>query len=215
MPGILHSMPGIVLFRTGIRHREASHRMKQIRLNRGFSLVEMVVVMMLLGIIGATVMGRILRDDTYDAIIVRDQVISLGRLAQQHAIGGTDVALVLAPIGNDLAIRVEADESAGPSVIHRSQVSRSAVRLAADVNNPASCASVPGATSLEPGLTMELRFDSLGNVASGQVGVAPLPESPTGLTAISLGARLCVNDAPDLSVCWAPSGYAYIGDCVD
>ena len=194
--------------------------MKQIRLNRGFSLVEMVVVMMLLGIIGATVMGRILRDDTYDAIIVRDQVISLGRLAQQHAIGGRDVALVLVSTGNDLAIRVEAEdldaeEPAGRRVIHRSQVARSAVRLAADVNNPASCASVPGATSLEPGLTMELRFDSLGNVASGQVGVAPLPESPTGLTAISLGARLCVNDAPDLSVCWAPSGYAYIGDCVD
>lgn len=186
--------------------------MKYIRFSRGFSLVELVVVMMLLGIIGATVLGRMLRDDTYDAIIVRDQVISLGRLAQQHAIGGTDVALVLAPIGNDLAIRVEADETAGRRVIHRSQVGRGAVRLSGDINEPASCAAVAGETSLEAGFRMELRFDSLGNLASGDVGAAPLPGS---LTDVTLGARLCVNDAPELSVCWSPSGYAYIGDCVD
>lgn len=178
--------------------------------HRGFSLVELVVVMILLGIMSAVVMGRMLRSDSYDAIIVRDQVISLSRVAQQHALGRTDVALVVEPAGSDLSIRVESGDSSARRVIQQAEVARSQVRLGADVNQTASCALTSAGESLEAGRRLKLDFDALGNIVDGTVGLASASSTP-----ISHGARLCINDAVALSVCWSPSGYAYVGDCID
>lgn len=178
----------------------------------GFSLVELVVVMLLLGIIGATIMARMIRSDSYEAIILRDQVISMARLAQQQALGGQDVVLILEPTGNELAIQIEAEESAGRLTVQSSTTPRGVVRLSADINDTASCLAGPADASMEPGTRMELHYDALGNLTVGAAGVSPLG-SP--LTGIARGARLCINEQPQLSVCWSPAGFAYVGDCVD
>ena len=71
-------------------------RLRIIKLNNpgslGFTLVEAVIVVMVIGIIAAVTMSRVLRDDTYNAFLARDQITSLARSAQQRAIGRNDVS---------------------------------------------------------------------------------------------------------------------------
>ena len=59
----------------------------------GLTLVEVVLVILLLSIIGAVALSRILSGNTLNAVIVRDQVISIARTAQQSALGRSDVSL--------------------------------------------------------------------------------------------------------------------------
>ncbi|MAO40174.1 MAG: hypothetical protein CMK70_08115 [Pseudohongiella sp.] len=172
----------------------------------GFTIIEAVVAIAFIGIIAAFAMSRILRSDTYNAIIVRDQVISLSRSAQQRSIGRSEVVLTLSPAGNNLDIQIEDEDG----VIQRATLDLRGVTLTADVNELDSCTSTPGADALTTSNDLVLEFDELGDLLEGGVtGTAGYPATVTS------GARLCINGDPARSVCWSASGYAYAGDCVD
>jgi type II secretory pathway pseudopilin PulG len=172
----------------------------------GFTIIEAVIAIAFVGIIAALAMSRILSSDTYNAIIVRDQVISLSRSAQQRAIGRSDVVLILSPVGNNLEIQIE-DENA---VIQRATLDLRGVTLAADVNELDSCSGTPGTDAVTTSNDLVLEFDELGDLLEGGVtGTAGYPVTVTS------GARLCINGDPARSVCWSASGYAYSGDCVE
>ena len=175
-------------------------------LHVGFTIIEAVIAIAFVGIIAALAMSRILRSDTYNAIIVRDQVISLSRAAQQRSIGRSDLVLTLSPAGNNLDIQVE-DEN---GVNQRASLDLRGVTLTADVNELDSCTSTPGADALTTSNDLVLEFDELGDLLEGGVpGSVAYPETVTS------GARLCINGDPARSICWSASGYAYAGDCVD
>ncbi|MEC8860426.1 MAG: type II secretion system protein [Pseudomonadota bacterium] len=172
----------------------------------GFTIIEAVIAIAFVGIIAALAMSRILRSDTYNAIIVRDQVISLSRSAQQRAIGRSDVVLTLSPSGNSLDIEIE-DENA---VIQRATLDIRGVTLSADVNELDSCTGTPGADALTSSNDLVLEFDELGDLLRG--GVSSAAGYPVDITS---GARLCIDGVSEMSVCWSASGYAYSGDCLD
>ncbi|MDH7942690.1 type II secretion system protein [Pseudohongiella sp. SYSU M77423] len=172
----------------------------------GFTIIEVVIAIAFVGIIAALAMSRILRSDTYNAIIVRDQVISLSRSAQQRAIGRSDVVLTLSPAGNNLEIQIEDDNA----VIQRATLDLRGVSLGADVNELDSCSGTPAADAVTTSNDLVLEFDQLGDLLRG--GVTDATGYPAAITS---GARLCIDGVTEMSVCWSASGYAYEGACVD
>lgn len=172
----------------------------------GFSIIEIVVVIAVVGILSALVVSRLLRSDSYNAIIARDQVVSMGRAAQQKALGRDDIELTITPSGNTLDI----DISDSTGSIQSASVDVRSVAFSGDVDVLDSCADTAGTDAVTSGAPFVLRFDSLGDLQEGGVTGA------TGFPAtISSGARLCINNTAVMSVCWSAVGYAYTGDCVE
>jgi MSHA pilin protein MshC len=173
--------------------------------NDGFTVTELIVTLVLIGILSAFVIARFLSVDTYNAIIIRDQIVSLSQSAQQRAIGRSDVKLTLQPVASDLEIRLE--DSGG--VIQSVRTSLAGVAITADINNQASCVTPPLApiTNAAP---FVLNYNRLGDLLNG--GMSDAVGFPVQ---ISSGARVCIDSNPLMSVCLSSAGFAYVGDCVD
>jgi len=170
----------------------------------GFSLVELVIVVTLIGIVSVVAMSRMLGPNTFNAPVARDAIIAMARAAQQNAIGHADVMLTLEVAGGELELRVEADTT----LLESARVTLDDVTIRADVNETDSCAVTPGATLIAPGSAMVVEFDALGSLLQGgPVNGVGYPFQPDS------GMRLCINGAPQNSVCISPAGYAYAGDC--
>ena len=183
-----------------------ARRFDQTKPMTGFTVVEVVIVIALVGVLSAFIMSRMLRSDTYDAIIARDQIISLSRAAQQKALGRNDIELTITPSGSTLSIEIE--DSTG--TVQSAQFDARNVSFSGDVNELDGCGVTPGTDSPSGAAPFVLRFDSLGDLMEGGVtGAAGFPAEITD------GARLCVNNEPVMSVCWSAAGYAYAGDCIE
>ena len=169
----------------------------------GFTLVEMVVVILVLAIISAFAMSRILSGNAFNAIILRDQIVSLARTAQQNSMGRSNVNLTITPgVGGDDVTLTTSDDG---GTIKTVTLPLGAVSLSGDINDTDSCETTAGANAISNGAPMTLAFGELGNL--GISGV-------TGSTgAISSAIRICLNNTASESVCVSPSGFAYAGDC--
>ncbi len=174
--------------------------------SRGYTIIELVIVIVLVGILSAVAISRLLRSDTYNPLIVRDQIISMGRLGQQMAIGRSDVVLTIQPAGNQIEIRV----SDSNGTIQNALVDGASVALSGEVNQLASCGVTAGTHSITNATPYVLEYNELGDLRRG--GVTGSPGFPV---AVSTGTRVCVNNNPVMSVCFSAAGYAYAGDCVD
>ena len=54
-----------------------SNKLKAINQDPGFTLVEMVIVIVILGIVSVVAMSRMLGGNAFNGVIVRDQIISI------------------------------------------------------------------------------------------------------------------------------------------
>ena len=169
----------------------------------GFTLVEMIVIMLLIAIVSAAVVSRFISANAFNATILRDQVISLTRSAQQAALGRSGVALTITPSAGGDSVVVETSDSGG--TIESVSLDLDGVSLSGDINDTDSCGTTPGADSITNAAPMTLNFESLGNL--GNSGV-------TGSTgAVNSALRVCINNDVLASVFVSPSGFAYAGDC--
>lgn len=170
----------------------------------GYSLVELIIVITLIGIVSVVAMSRMLSRNTFNAPIVRDAIISMARSAQQNAIGHTDVVMTLDVVGNELQLSLEA----GTTLLSTATAPLQEVTIRADVNETDSCAVTPGETLLGPGASLVVEYDALGSLLQGgPVSGVGYPYVPTA------GMRICINADVLNSVCISPAGYAYAGDC--
>jgi prepilin-type N-terminal cleavage/methylation domain-containing protein len=172
----------------------------------GFSVIELVIVILVIGIVSAVALTRALRSDSYNAIIARDQLVSMAQSAQQKAIGRSDVRLVLQPVGNNVQFRIE--DSTG--LVESAEIASASVLARGDVNELGSCDLVAGGALITVAAPMVLNYNALGDLLNG--GVTGSPGFPQ---TISTGARVCINDDPQMSVCLSSAGYAYVGNCVE
>ena len=177
---------------------------------RGFTVVELVLAIMIIGIISTFAFSRLLDGDVYNAAVVRDQLISLSRAAQQRALGRSDVAIIFRPNGNDLEIRTVEDfvDINTYTQMQFSSIDMRSVVMAGDVNITDSCSLTSGTDTLSNSSPMVIQFDELGNLYRG--GVTTGAGYPV---AVSTGIRLCLNDDPIMSICFSPAGFPFRGDC--
>lgn len=169
----------------------------------GFTLIELVVVILILSIISAVAISRILSGNALNAIVIRDQIISLARTAQQSALGRADVDLTITPSvsGDEITITT----SYGSGDIETATLSARTVSLSGDINDTDSCETTSGADSIANATPMTLNFGELGDL-----GISGITGS-TG--AVTSAVRICLNDTASESICVSPSGFAYAGDC--
>ena len=172
---------------------------------KGFTIIELVIVIVLIGIISAIIMSRFLGGNTFTPSIVQQQIISLARIAQQSSLGRADVTLTITPNAGGDQVTIEAEESAGATTIQAVTIPMDSVTLSGDINKTASCAVDDGDTAITNAAPMVLDFGELGDLQDSGIG--------GGAAAITSAVRICINNSAADSICVAPSGFAYAGDC--
>ena len=80
----------------------------------GFTVVELIAVLLLMGILAATATSRMVGSNAYAPALVSQQLIALGRLAQQTALARQDasVSLDVDQDAGDWRLRVQVDDGA-------------------------------------------------------------------------------------------------------
>lgn len=170
---------------------------------RGFTIVEIIITVLIISVLAVSVYSRLSDNNTFEGLIVRDQIISLARIAQQNALGRQDVELRVTPTGSgDVTIETRT----GATTLQSVTTSSSSLTLESDVNNTSSC-SGGASNTLSSSDYLRLRFAELGDLEDSGVVNAGYP------TTVSSAVRICINDDPILSICVSPGGFAYVGDC--
>lgn len=162
----------------------------------GFTLIEIVAVIVIIGTLAAVTLARFAAQDPYDAVILRDQIVAMARAAQQRSLGHADVRLVLQPENGILQLRIE--DAAG--VLLNTGVPLRALALGGKVDAVESCA-VSGGRAITDSAPFVLEYRLPGDLtrADGQ--------------SVLRQAQLCLGDDATLSVCVAATGFAHAGDC--
>lgn len=182
--------------------------MSALNSHKGFSLVELIITIVILGIVGAVAIARMLSADAFNAVVAREAIVSTVRMAQQRAIGHEDVILTLQPNGSDLTLTLE---GGGAELTPSTVISLQSVSIAADVDILDACDVTPPDTdnTLEDLKPLIIDFDALGDLLTSGV-VDGTPVYPVDVTT---GMRICINNDPVMSICVSKAGYAYVGEC--
>ena len=153
-------------------------------ISEGFTLVELVAVLSIIGVLVAVAVPRVLDTGSYDAVVARDALVSIFRLGQQRAMSSSGIDLHLSQSGSDYLIAVRESGVVRDSL----SLSQNDVLISmGDAANPSSCASLAS--------PREIDFDAAGEIKS----IFPA------------GVQLCVNTVS--SICIDSSGFAFLGPC--
>ena len=161
---------------------------------RGFTLVEMISVLVILGAVSALVMSRLSDTGAFDERLARDQLLLIARTAHQLGFSRSSVDLYFQDTGSEIKIaaRVGGVE----------QASRTFPKTEVTVTvDGTSTGSSPGVCS---GLSspITLQFDSNAEVSGAY---------PSG--SYNQGFPICLNgNTPN--ICISPAGFAHLGSCV-
>ena len=180
-----------------------SNKLKATNQDPGFTLVEMVIVIVILGIVSVVAMSRMLGGNAFNAVIVRDQIVSLSRSALLNSLGRTGVTLTITPSASGDEVTIVTSDVGG--TIASITTDLNTVTLSGDINSTDSCETTAGVNTITNVTPMTVAFGALGDL--GISGV-------TGSTgAVTSALRICINDVAVNSICFSPSGFAYAGDC--
>lgn len=117
-------------------------------LANGFTVVELVAVLLLMGILAATAMSRMVGSNAYAPALVSQQLVALGRLAQQTALSRQDASVSLDVDQNagDWRFRVLVDDGSSVATAHEERADLANITLT--ISNGALSASLGPAASL-------------------------------------------------------------------
>jgi MSHA pilin protein MshC len=102
---------------------------------RGFTLVELITVIVILGILSVFVLPRFLNSDRFEARTVQEQLISAARQAQQLAMDkGTAAAVQLAVDNTNKRIRITYNEGGAQTIDYAVPAGITLVSTAANVS---------------------------------------------------------------------------------
>jgi len=161
---------------------------------RGFTLVEMISVLVILGAVSALVMSRLSDTGAFDERLARDQLLLIARTAHQLGFSRSSVDLYFQDTGSEIRIaaRVGGVEQASRTF------PKSEVTVTVDGT---SIGGTPG-TCLQISSPISLQFDSNAEVSGAY---------PSGN--YNQGFPICLNgNTPNL--CISPTGFAHLGSCV-
>jgi len=160
--------------------------------NQGFTLVELVMVILLVTILSAFAISRSSDRQGYLNNIVINQLISAGRLAQQTALSrasyntaSANVSLNVAVVSGEWRLRI----AGGDGETFDTLVEQGDERIFSGTNFSAACSSLTPAP-------FTINFDGDGN------------RSPAN------NLRICINSDVVTELCISPAGYIYRGACL-
>jgi prepilin-type N-terminal cleavage/methylation domain-containing protein len=172
---------------------------------RGFSLVELIVVIVLAGIVAAVAIPRFTGPSATAVAGTTDALLTGIRQAQQAALGRSNISFTISAGSGTWEFSV----LSGADVLSTQQLPSSGIKLetGSSVWTTDTCAA--GSSFNTAVSSFELEFDPAGNLATfNNSGVGLQTVSPT-----FNGVRICLNDTVAYSVCVSPAGYAYGGNC--
>lgn len=167
-----------------------------IRSQAGFTLVELVVAIALLGVISVTVASRWFSVDAFHSNTLRAQLLAEARLAQRTALANSQllVSLVISQVGEQWHYQIYTDDGSGRTLFRETSSDTGGVVI--EVTAGAS-------QNLAAGIDFDLTYDGLGNLTDLSVGGVSLSPA-SGIQLDLTGARMC----------FSPLGYAHEGNCV-
>ena len=150
----------------------------------GFTLVELVLVVVVLAIVSLSISSRYLSGSNFDQVIARDGAISVMRQVQQSALGKNNVSLKIETSGSSV---VFSEVISGATGTTRSFPANEVAITAGSVGSGTTCGSI--------GSTITLNFDSAGEIEAVDDD----------------GFPICLNGQS--SLCISPAGFAHQGAC--
>lgn len=175
------------------------------RFSKGFSIIELVSVIALIGITSAVIVSRFLNPGTFSNISAQDSLLTVIRAAQQASLGRATVTFEINQVADDWVLEARAGGS--PVQIIEIPMNGVVLETGSAVASVNTCAS---AFDTAVAADFELVFSSKGDL------VQFTNNTTTELVDAAFnGVRICVNDSVEFSVCVSPAGYAYAGNCDD
>lgn len=153
--------------------------------NHGFTLVELVVVILISGIVLATITPRFASTKAYDQAIIENRIISIGRVAQLAAFGRSSVALTVSSDGVTAVIQTSGLDQNALQEIRVSDFVLGAGVVTAIASNPCS--------TINSGNPLTITFNANAEIDE------------------SMGVQFCLNGVK--RVCVSPAGFAHSGAC--
>jgi len=172
------------------------------RRQQGFSLVELVLVVLLISIMGVAITSRFSDPSGFNTLAARDGIISTALAAQQAALGRKNVTFDINQSGSDWIFEV----AASGAVIRSFSVTGGGF----DLETGSTTTTGDCSTGFDEAVTsnFSISYNNLGNAFA-------FTNSSSSPVAIDNGVRICIDDTVALSVCISPGGYAREGDCED
>lgn len=167
---------------------------------RGFTVVELVATILLIGIIAATGYSRWFGRDDYDANASVVELTSMARYAQRAALAkqDADIELRVDRQGDEWRFIVLDNDGGTLVTLHDNLVDAGNTTLA--VTAGIGPVNLSGATQLV------IRYDGLGNASAVTIGgAAGDPQN---------GVLVAVTGGGVQQMCVSPIGYAHKGGCV-
>ena len=151
----------------------------------GFTIVELLAVIALVGILMTLSIGRLMNVAYFDEILARDRILATARGAQQLSFVRDNVRLSLTLSGTNFSV---ASSVAGVADTATDFSSSKIEVTAGTIGVGAVCTAISS--------TITLDFDSAGEIADID----------------SDGFPICLNG--ENSLCISPSGFAHAGPCL-
>jgi MSHA pilin protein MshC len=164
---------------------------------KGFTLIELIVVMILISILSALGIGLLSGTDQYSARLASDRWLAGLRLAQRLALQKQNSANLVAITVSDSAALWTMSIDQGAINLSDFEIEKERLQVRTSTTEfAAACATLPLLI-----LPFTLNFDGYGNSVS-----AARVQSATN-------RRLCFVGAQTMELCISPSGYTYEGLC--
>jgi MSHA pilin protein MshC len=171
----------------------------------GFTVVELIIVIVLIGIVGAVAFARYMSGSAFNAAGAQDAVLTIAHAAQQAALGRSDVSFVIDATGGEWVF----------SAVDNGNVLRSVAVSTDNVILETGSAAASASTCASGFDTAVANDFALTYNSKGDLVDFTNNSTTEAVDAAFNGVRICVNDTVVLSVCVSPAGYAYEGDCDD
>ena len=181
-----------LLLERGLQEGFGSPRMPRVGRSWGFTIVELVAVLLIASILAFNAIPRFATTSTYDEVLARDQLLSLARATQQASFSKANAALEISRSGAATVLN--------KTIASVPEIARTIPDIEATITVDTTPSDGVQSCGSNASLPITIQFNVLGEV-SGAVGGANYPG----------GVQFCING--ENAVCLASSGYAHRGSC--
>jgi len=167
--------------------------------NYGFTVIELVAVLVLIGVLAVTSYSRWFSGDAFASTTTVADISSVARLAQRVAISkpGNVITLEIDRVGDSWELAVMEDDAGTITTLF--QIDNTS-------GNSISVSGVSGPVLLSTTNNLVINYDALGSLTNLVVGGTSL--------GASIGVAISVSTDAPKAMCISPVGFVHAGNCV-